>query len=414
MAQTRDGAVWVAYADGSVCRIIRDEVTRFTARDGLSGAGACGVANDTEGRLWFAKSGRVGIWESGQFTPLHTIAVAAETMRLATARDGGLWICAGLQLFKCASPTNPPVEVAKIPTNRSGVEPAIVFEDREGLVWVGTTTGGLFVLEGDRWRKVNTSHEEILALAEDREGNLWVGTGGGGLDRLRPRLLDLQGVEDGLPLASIRSICEDRSGRLWAVAQNGELARHQAGRWQALSTNDGWSGMRANCVLADRDGGVWIGTYRAGLHRWQDGRLSSWQRADGLGGDVIRGLFQDSHGALWIALEANVGLQRMINGQFQTFVQPTNSRAIRALAEDAQGQMWFGTMDGFLLRAEGDRLVNETPRTLASPGRSVVWSRLPTAACGLATPAPVWAGGATANSSASAARTGCPTIISVP
>ncbi|MRR39367.1 hypothetical protein EG829_32920, partial [bacterium] len=70
---------------------------------------------------------------------------------------------------------------------------------------------------------------------------------------------------------------------------------------------------------------------------------------------------------LWLALGGATCLQRFQNGRFQTFTQPAESRAIRAIAEDTKGRVWLGTQDGFLLRVEGDRLVNETPGTLGLP-----------------------------------------------
>ena len=60
MAQTPEGAVWVSYVDGSVCRFARGKVDRFGAREGLAGSGGSWLATDAAGNLWFAKAGSVG------------------------------------------------------------------------------------------------------------------------------------------------------------------------------------------------------------------------------------------------------------------------------------------------------------------------------------------------------------------
>ena len=70
LAQGADRAVWIGYTDGSVCRIMDEGVTRFTARDGLSGVGACWVTSDSEGQVWFAKAGRIGVFREGEFITL--------------------------------------------------------------------------------------------------------------------------------------------------------------------------------------------------------------------------------------------------------------------------------------------------------------------------------------------------------
>jgi signal transduction histidine kinase/ligand-binding sensor domain-containing protein len=253
-----------------------------------------------------------------------------------------------------------------LPVERSGVEPTAVFEDRNGGVWVGTSVNGLFHYDGTNFEQVETSHEEILSLGEDNEGDIWAGTGGGGLDRLRPRVVELQAAESGLPTETVRSICEDNGGAMWAVAQNGDLARRTDDKWTTITSLDGWSGARATCIVSDGKGGVWIGTEHSGLQRLTNGRLSVLGRGNGLGGDIIRGLLVDHAGDLWIAFESPVCLQRLHQGRFQTFVQP-NSGVIRALAEDTAGTVWCGTEDGFLLCVEGNTLKNETMQTFSQP-----------------------------------------------
>jgi len=231
-----------------------------------------------------------------------------------------------------------------LPTDRSGVEPTVVFEDQTGAVWVGTAADGLFHYEGTNFTRVRTSHGEILSLGNDDEGNLWVGTGGGGLNRLRTRVVELQAKESGLPSEAVRSICEDQSGVMWAVAENGELARRFGNKWSKVAGEGKWSDGYATCVTSDGTGGVWIGTYHNGLQRWNDGRFASLRREDGLGGEIIRGLLLDHAGDLWIAVEAPACLQKLHENKFQTFTQPNMSRAIRALAEDANGTIWCGTI----------------------------------------------------------------------
>jgi ligand-binding sensor domain-containing protein len=365
MAQAAGRAVWIGYVDGSVCRIAEGgRVTRFTGRDGLPGSGGCWLASDREGQLWFAKAGRVGMWRDDHFITLLTLE--DKTVRIAQRREGGIWICAGLQLMKYDGGGDP-VKLAALSPDRSGVEPSVLLEDRAGALWIGTTVGGLYHFDGTNVVKAETSHGDIRCLAEDREGNLWVGTGGGGLDRLRSRVLELQSTESGLPSETVRSVCEDSSGGLWAATQNGGLVRCQDGRWKSLATDGGWPGAQATCVASDKQGGVWIGTFRGGLYHWRDGKFTVLGRRDGLAGQTVRSLLTDSAGNLWIGLETSNCLQRLREGKLQTFVQPAGSRTIRAMAEDAAHNVWMGTMDGYLLRVEGDKLADETPHTLSPP-----------------------------------------------
>lgn len=266
-------------------------------------------------------------------------------------------ICAGLQLWHCDE-NGTAVFRGMLPTDRSGIEPTVVFEDRTGVVWVGTSVG-LFHYDGTNFEQVETSHEEILSLGEDNQGDLWVGTGGG-LNRVRPRVVELQAGESGLPVTRVRSICQDKAGVMWAVAQNGDLARYTERKWRTVTSQDGWPGARATCVVSDGAGGVWVGTQDTGLVHWANGQCRVLGPGTGLGGQSVRALFLDHAGDLWISLDSPKCFQRLHEDRFQTFAQPRIGSVIRAMAEDTAGTLWCGTQNGVLLRVEGDALKDET------------------------------------------------------
>jgi signal transduction histidine kinase/ligand-binding sensor domain-containing protein len=357
IVQDQRGDVWISYADGSVCRIAKGLVTRFDGSNAPPGSGPCILASDIKGQVWFAKAGHVGVVRDESFQPLLTLS---ETVfALGHARGGGVWICAGLRLWHC-NENGTAVLCGALPTDRSGVEPTVVFEDRTGAAWVGTSVNGLFRYDGTNFAQVETSHEEILSLGEDNEGDLWVGTGGGGLNRVRPRVVELQARESGLPVAMVRSICQDQAGVMWAVAQNGDLTRYTDSKWRTVTSQDGWPGTRATCVVGDGEGGVWVGTQDSQLVHWASGRWRVLGRGNGLGGESVHGLLMDHAGNLWIALDSPTCLQRLFQDRFQTFIQPQDSSVIRALAEDTAGTVWCGSGNGLLLRVEGDTLKNET------------------------------------------------------
>ena len=364
IAQDSRNDVWIGYADGSLSRIADGRVTRFAGNDDPVSNGPCSVTSDINGQVWFGRVGQVGVLQDGSFQTLFTSS--ERLIQLGQARRGGVWACAGPRLIRY-NQDRTAIVCGMLPTDRSGVEPTVVFEDQTGAVWVGTSADGLFHYDGTNFTHVGTSHEEILSLGNDDEGNLWVGTGGGGLNRLRTRAVELQARASGLPTEAVRSICEDKNGVMWAVAANGELARRIGNQWSRVAGEEAGSGAHATCVASDGSGGVWIGTYRNGLLRWSNGRFTSLRRENGLGGEIVRGLLLDHAGDLWIAVEAPACLQKLHENKFQTFIQPNLSRAIRALAEDANGTVWCGTIDGFLLRTEGDGLKYDTPQFSSPP-----------------------------------------------
>ena len=357
LAVDGEGALWIAYRGGSICRIKERNVTRFREEDGLpAGVNICGLAADAKGRLWFAKNGKLGVFRDGRLQTLTEIDPAPT--RLASARKGGVWICAGFHLFRY-NEGGSLEDFGEFNPKSTGSEPSVMLEDRDGAVWIGTSFSGLFRFGGARFESIPTSHQAILSLMEDAEGNLWVGTDGGGLNRVRPRAVELEAAESGLPFEAVQSLCQDTRGVVWAAVQNGALARRAGGRWVTVPTSAEWAG-DATCVSADPSGDVWVGTRFHGLLRWQTNGFVAVDGMERTRGQTIHTLLVTKTGDVWLGEETPTTVQRLRGGKLETFPVPPDIRIIRATAEDAAGNIWFGTSKGVLLRVAGEKLTDET------------------------------------------------------
>ena len=230
-----EGALWIAYASGKVVRWKDGRVEDFGLERGMPEGVGGSLAADADGRVWFSKNGRVGIYQERRFVELHDFGPAA--VQIAPARSGGIWVCTGQQVVRfdgTAAPVPWGSFVLPDGTAAAAAAPAVVFEDQEGAVWVGTVSAGLFRMDGAGAARVETSHPDILCLTEDREGNLWAGTRGGGLDRIHQRAASMINPAVALPFEGVQSVCEDAAGALWAVGLNGVLARRGTDRWTTL------------------------------------------------------------------------------------------------------------------------------------------------------------------------------------
>ncbi len=362
MVQASDHSVWISYIERSVCRIVDKRGTLYGEREGLPASGICNLTTDAQGRLWFAKSGQVGLFESNRFVTRLTLA--DRNVRVKGARGKGIWICAGEKVLKYegrGSVSN----VCRLPFDTTVSRTTTIFEDSAGALWVGTSANGLFRIEESRVESVETSHGRIRVVSEDREANIWVGTDGGGLNRLRPRVVELQGKDAGLPFDTVRSVCEDTTGAIWVVTENGEVARQRDGEWSVVSASDSWPGGQATCVACDTEGIVTVGTLSHGLYRWDGKQFRQLRRGDGLANPSVRSLLADSQGNLWIGFASNSIVQRFKGGKFMNFQLPERSQAVRAMTEDSAGNIWMANLNARLLRIEGTRVVDETSRTPA-------------------------------------------------
>jgi signal transduction histidine kinase/ligand-binding sensor domain-containing protein len=369
LVEDDDGSLWVTYNRGNLYQIKNGQAAFLDVESGWPPGASCSMVKDINGRIWFAKNdaqeGRVGVYRDGHFqTLLH---FGPSNLRLAAARAGGVWICSGSQLCKYS-------EGGKLQTlgrfmpEHPDLKPKVVFEDSRGAVWIGTSDSGLFRYDGADFENIPTSHPEISDIMEDREGNLWVGTAGGGLNRVRPRAVELEEVGNGLPFETVVSLCQDTNGLLWGATQNGFLVFRKNGEWNKVEANAEWPGADVACVAADRAGAVWIGTKSFALYCLKDGHFTAWTKDSGLAGRAVRSLLASSTGDLWMGGEASKNfLQCLRNGHPLSFEAPPsvrdNVRHVRALAEDAAGNIWVGTSGGILLKLNHDVITDETAHT---------------------------------------------------
>jgi signal transduction histidine kinase/ligand-binding sensor domain-containing protein len=353
-------SLWISYRTGQICRIRNGKVTVFSEADGLPGTNTiCSLACDRDGRIWFVKDTAAGVFRGGRFETLLRVEPPA---RLAAARDGGVWVCYGSHLFKF-NEGGKPEDLGMFTPRFTSPEPPVLLEDHEGAVWIGTTFSGLFRFSGSSFEKIPTSYSIILNLIEDTQGNIWVGTDGGGLNRVRPRAVELQTAESGLPFEVVQSLTQDTNSVVWAVTQNGAVVRQIDGKWLPFPSQKDWLG-NASVVCATPSGDVWIGTRTRDLLCW---RTNGFYKPgfEHIRGNTVLTLLAAKSGDLYLSETSSNGVERYRNGRLEPLdlppdVSPVDVRSIRAVAEDVAGNVWFGSSKGLLMRVEGDRLVEET------------------------------------------------------
>jgi PAS domain S-box-containing protein len=154
---------------------------------------------------------------------------------------------------------------------------AIAEDPVHGDIIVGTASGGLQRLAGDRFRPVAEAQAldqaGIASLLADRDGTLWIGTFDQGLAVLANGTLTRIGEAQGIRARGISAIVDDGRGYLWLGTNQGVLrvARQQL---QALVRGRAVS---VHAMVFDRDDGLAsiecpVG-YQTTALRGPDGRL---------------------------------------------------------------------------------------------------------------------------------------------
>jgi len=386
------GFVWVGTDGGGLQRIdpLSNDVQSVTV-PGVSRirslAGAAG------GRLW------IGSQESGlfRFDPSSGAVEAFDGTRLPkpaadAIRDlmvdgrGRLWVATdsdGVSLFdpvdgRFRHLRHQPAD----PRSLNDDHASALFEDRGGVIWVGTSIGlntwnpasGGFATYARRADDPTSLASNWVAGFADAPspgtGNVvYVATVGGGVDRVQ---LDSGRAEslgdDGLSDDRVFALSWAH-GSLWAGTRAGGLNRYdpERGHWRAYrhaaDRADSLAADGVTSLATDSRGRLWIGTYGGGLDRYDPGSDGFVHyRADAadastLCDDRVLALLPVAGDRLWVGTHGG-GLCRLnvASGRFVTLRHdPADAASLSgddawALAEDSSGNLWIGTANAGLNR----------------------------------------------------------------
>ena len=258
-----------------------------------------------------------------------------------------------------------------------------LYQDRGGVLWVGTRGGGASHWNPRSWlfghyRSGAFRDTQVNSFADDGNGKVWVGTVGAGLVEIDTRSRSERhygaSAEGSARLTDdrIMSLLYDRRGVLWIGTMTGGLNRldMNSGALQVYRTAaDDPATLPANGVMSlyeDRLGTLWVGTYGGGLASidQSSGKVTRYpygkHSPSSLSGSRASAIVEDAIGNLWIGTEGGgLNLFDRRTGRFYTFRRDDRDPAslsdnsVYALHLDHHGQLWVGTAGGGLDRVIG-------------------------------------------------------------
>jgi ligand-binding sensor domain-containing protein len=198
----------------------------------------------------------------------------------------------------------------------------------------------------------------VAAIIEDRDGYLWFG--GKGLSRFDGQTFKTTAA-DGLPFKDVLALAEDREGHLWLSAGNrysgkgSGVAYYDRQRFRIFTTEDGLAHDMVWDILEDQDGLVWFATEN-GVNRYDGQTFTYFTTKDGLPHQKVYDIFADRHGVLWFGTKGGVcryegEVGRVSKKETASFIAFTTKEGLAdnftsSIAEDHDGNLWFGTENG--------------------------------------------------------------------
>ncbi len=349
------------------------------------------MLQDTDGFVWVGTQG--GLHRSdGQRYTLYQHEPAdpgslPDSFITALARDddGILWVGSYSQYVSRLDP-----HTGKIRHYRGGTVDGHARESghvhallaHAGAIWVGTDRG-LERLDPDsgQRRQVLALRPSSLAgqpqaLLRDPRGSIWYATAAG-LYRLDDKATTPVRVGHG---AALRTLLRDRSGRLWAGGADGlyllqdrdtllrvwpKIDRGGPGSQKTTSRDT----TRINALVDAPDGRLWFAVGADGIRRYdpRSGSTSALHENSSIRGslpeDKINALLVDTAGLLWVGGQyhgVSVADSRGARFTYLTDLmrhgsqRPALDSSVRAIFQDDDQRLWFGTDDGRLLCYDHD------------------------------------------------------------
>ncbi len=371
------GDIWIGTSGGGICKYFGQQFLHYYISDNPADNFVYAVSQDTFGGLWFSTS------DDG------------------VARMDTL----GIQYFgKDEGFVN--------------LKSKAIFCDSKGRVWFGTNGNGVAWFDGQHFHFLNKEGVPIgnwtRNFIEDNDGNIWAASASDGIFKITLRdsvISDLRRIEfdtltigdslliqtdtiikdttitlfestqfskqNLLPSNKINALYLDNENKLWwASADRGIGYLIDEKKVINFSRTDGLPTNNIKCILGDSLGNIWIGTAGYGIARIKESadsvEVKVFSESDGLISGNVYLMSFDRQGNLWIGcgrgvdqatFDAEQNLKEVNHfGQSEGFYGIETCQ--NAVFQDAENNLWFGTINGITKYVPGSEKINNIPPIL--------------------------------------------------
>lgn len=266
-----------------------------------------------------------------------------------------------------------------------------IIQDSRGNYWIGSDREGVCRYDGKEFiyftEQDGLCGKQIISIQEDETGKVWFGTSNGLCYYDGSGFRSMHGVETSnspfIPTSSSPSAWVITPTDLWFPGKKaGELVRVDKGKSYTHTypltkfKKDYTMDWGITGFSKSKRGGLWTAHY-SGVSYFDGMELNLIDDETlGLDGEQeymhVRSILEDSRGRLWIG-NNGIGVQLMENGTISHFSKeknliqgvafkkkspPGTLMHVFAIAEDSQGNIWFGDRDTGAWRYDGKEVNN--------------------------------------------------------
>ncbi len=374
IVEDQKGRIWVGTENGlNRLNPRRETFTRYMPdlerSDGLSHNVIIDLLADNSGTIWVATGNGLNRYlpESDGFQHyLFSVDTVRPSRTPIQTRDGTIWLGVQDTLYKYDQSLDDFIGI-RLPGNKTAANAIrLIYEDPKGDLWIGTQINGAFRFDPqclDFLEHLKRQDDQPNSLSDNtvsafiQDGNeLWIGTSTGGLNVLNletKRITSYTGTPPdpfGVNSENIRDAWEDRKGNIWLGSFYDGIYQYKRSQriFSNFNQNTGLPSKKVMDIGETEDGKIWIAMSTGGLGVFdqENYTFSKFYEATtaGLPGKDLDKIYTDSKGQLWVASMSD-GISR-----FDTKSQ----RFIQHLPKSDGDKVYFDQLNDFLVEDNGD------------------------------------------------------------
>jgi len=226
-----------------------------------------------------------------------------------------------------------------------------VLEEKSGNLWFGTIDGGLYRYDGFFFRnftaKEGLASDRVGCFYEDESGKIWIGTDGG-ISVYDGKSFTNFTREEGMTNNDVNTIIQDKKGRFW-IGTRGSACWYDGESFSECKTITGKTFNNVRCIIQDSKGHIWLGG-NDGLWRYNGVSFSQIET------NFVGYIYEDSKGNIWTSSEVAENRAQWMLSRYdeKTLLEMNPKKSVVrkeenmfcGIMEDAEGGIWFGSLDG--------------------------------------------------------------------
>lgn len=224
-----------------------------------------------------------------------------------------------------------------------------MIEDQDGRI-LTRSDRGVVRWQHTYWQQIDTSNgltdAVVSTLFMSRDGSVWIGTSSHGVFRwLGYRAFDSWTTTQGLGSNQVWAVLRDSPHSLLIGTRAGCFRLDETDRRATPCAFDGLPAGEIQVMAQRHDGSLWLGMTTGQLMRVAAGE----RRAQLIARiPLARKLFVDAQDRLWVGAKDGIHLSQPGSLQLQAAKPPSELGDVTDIAQDANGTVWFATENGLL------------------------------------------------------------------